>query len=89
MQRTDREAGQYRTDYRPDHGHRSIVPSRAALTGDRKYGVRDTRPQVASGVDRIARRSAERYTDAPDQETDEEAPGDAPEDETGEEARSE
>src|SRR4249919_3322194 len=58
------EGAQDATDERADDRDPRVLPVGASLAGDRQDRVDDAGPQVAGGVDRVARRSTERESDA-------------------------
>src|ERR1041385_6949242 len=51
-------------DDRRDDGNPRVAPVGRPLAGNRKNRVRDTRPEIARGIDRVAGGSAQRQADA-------------------------
>src|SRR4051812_22392270 len=72
--RSDGDAGQQTAqdgpDERADDRHPGVAPVAVPLAADRQDGVRDTRAQVAGGVDGVAGRATEGGTDADDDQRD-------------------
>src|SRR3954470_22670360 len=57
-------------DQRPDDRDPGVAPVGRSLAGDREDRVHDARAEVARGVDRVPRRTAEREADAEHQQAD-------------------
>src|ERR1700722_10298624 len=66
QQNTSDRCADQRTQYRDGR----IAPIGATLASNRQQSVRDARPQVASGIDRVAGGAAERQANSPDQTCD-------------------
>src|SRR5579863_6997092 len=50
---------------RPENGDGRVAPVGSALAGDGQEGMRQTRTEIAGGVDGVAGGAAERKTDSP------------------------
>src|SRR5207253_7098530 len=59
-------------DDRPGHRYPSVAPVGGSLARDRQERVRESGTQVARRVDRVAGRPAQRQTDGPHEDTDQE-----------------
>src|SRR5882724_6608237 len=64
-QRAEKQTRHDSAEERADHGNRRITPIGPAFAGDRENGVRNARTKIASRINGISRRAAERQADAP------------------------
>src|SRR5216684_2852586 len=66
-ERAEKQARHDSAEERADDGNRRITPIGRAFAGDRENGVRNARTKIASRINGISRRAAQRQADAPDE----------------------